>query len=1556
MAGPHPLSTQVRVHHLNENENLDSLLFTLKKGSILQFKLGSTLFGQRVKLFTNYPEKLSEGFKRHTYQELKWKSESMNQGDDTALYAEVCFELAGSFHYLFIPEGGDVLRPSGSGYILVDPVLTYGPEDEILPLDSILCLTYLAKSLGAFEDWEKRLVTAKEVGYNMIHITPIQELGASRSSYSLKNQLVVNPSFHSKGKKCSIADISAFIEKIRREWKVLTITDIVLNHTANESEWILDHPESTYNLVNSPHLRPAYLLDRAIWYFSLEIAAGKWSGSGIPSAVNDESHIDAIRSALHGYWKHKLKLYEFYILDVEEILKVFRSRIKDCKREVSKLSCVLKIQQDREYRRFKSTVDMELALSLYAPSSNASDADVSKSCENLRQKLEELNNAKRAEIDAHFYSAVENVLSAVRYERLNPSGPKLKEVSSKHPLVPEYFRNYGKDSNLEEDEKLMFSPQCCYIMAHNGWVMGDNPLKNFAEPGSNVYLRRELVAWGDSVKLRYGEKPEDSPYLWKHMTEYVQQLARAFHGLRLDNCHSTPIHVAEYLIDKAREVRSDLFVEAELFTSSEAVDNIFVNRLGITALIRESLQAPNSHEQGRLVYRYGGSSVGAFIHPVTRPLTKGIAHAVFMDVTHDNECPMQKRSIYDYFPTAAMVSMACCATGSTWGYDQLVPHHIHVVTEERLYTSWTHEEVSKKEYINEKTGIIAGKKALNKLHSELGSSGFTQVFVDQRDENTVAITRHCPATHQSVLMIARTSFNMPAKPNETSYTKPLRIQGVIDEIILEGGLVPVNHSGTTLGSNVHRDENFINGVTDFKLNLKRNIQIYESDMIESSGISDDGYNEIDFIHFPPGSVIVLRISLDSESRSSILKIRTCVSQFGYRMRSYSGTPLKRGTQDFESILSHLTLSDLNRILYKCDAEERDDMKGRGTYSIPGYGDLVYCGLQGVMSELMNIHVNDDLGHPLCQNLRDGDWLSDYICGRLVDNPSTKDLGLWFQVAFESLKKIPRYLIPCYFDAIITGAYSSLLNAVWRKMSDFISEGSTFVKALAMGSVILCGIVRSAPLPLLSPNLQPPVPSETKDANGKVLQNCVTISAGLPHFSTGYMRNWGRDTFISLKGLLLVTGRYEDARYIILAFAACLRHGLMPNLLDRGECARFNCRDAVWWWLQSIQEYVKIVPDGHAILKDQVSRIFPTDDSPAQPAGKHDQPLHDVIQEALQTHFQGLKFRERNAGRQLDEHMSDEGFNNEIGVDLETGFVFGGNKANCGTWMDKMGSSDKAGNRGKPATPRDGSAVEIVGLSKSALRWLDEMFQAGHYPYCMVERCLTADTTGIGKTIQMSFTDWGNLIQANFEKHFFVTTEPEIGESKYIHKRGIYKDSVNASHPWTDFQLRPNFPIAMSVAPELFTPKNAWVALENAEKHLLGPLGMKTLDPDDWAYDGFYDNSDDSTDQKRARGWNYHQGPEWLWPTGYFLRAKLIFARKMGRQEFLRTVDFVKRVMSRHFSEIQSGKWRGLPELTNKDGALCRDSCVVQAWSHATLLEVLHEMDSMCSDEDVPQNS
>ena len=184
-------------------------------------------------------------------------------------------------------------KQNGCGYFLVDPILRMGQYDEKVPLDCITCQTVLAKSLGLFPSWEARLRVAKESGYNMVHFTPIQELGASNSCYALKDQLRINPIFSPPGgTKYTLGDVDRLVKKMKSEWEVLSLTDLVYNHTANESPWIQEHPECAYNVVNSPHLKPGYLLDRILWHFSQEVADGKWAKMGVPAEIREERHLE----------------------------------------------------------------------------------------------------------------------------------------------------------------------------------------------------------------------------------------------------------------------------------------------------------------------------------------------------------------------------------------------------------------------------------------------------------------------------------------------------------------------------------------------------------------------------------------------------------------------------------------------------------------------------------------------------------------------------------------------------------------------------------------------------------------------------------------------------------------------------------------------------------------------------------------------------------------------------------------------------------------------------------------------------------------------------------------------------------------------------------------------------------------------------------------------------------------------------------------------------------------------------------------------------------------
>jgi glycogen debranching enzyme len=159
-------------------------------------------------------------------------------------------------------------------------------------------------------------------------------------------------------------------------------------------------------------------------------------------------------------------------------------------------------------------------------------------------------------------------------------------------------------------------------------------------------------------------------------------------------------------------------------------------------------------------------------------------------------------------------------------------------------------------------------------------------------------------------------------------------------------------------------------------------------------------------------------------------------------------------------------------------------------------------------------------------------------------------------------------------------------------------------------------------------------------------------------------------------------------------------------------------------LQNIQDYVNKAPDGLALLEEPVKRRFPQDDTWVHwddpQAYAETSTIAEIIQEVLQRHANGISFREHNAGPKLDMQMREEGFNIDIHVDWKTGLILGGSAWNCGTWMDKMGESEKAGTKGIPGTPRDGAPIEITGLLKSTLRWLEELSSRGSFPFIGVE--------------------------------------------------------------------------------------------------------------------------------------------------------------------------------------------------------------------------------------------
>ncbi|HKN46441.1 MAG TPA: glycogen debranching enzyme N-terminal domain-containing protein, partial [Candidatus Polarisedimenticolia bacterium] len=87
----------------------------------------------------------------------------------------------------------------------------------------------------------------------------------------------------------------------------------------------------------------------------------------------------------------------------------------------------------------------------------------------------------------------------------------------------------------------------------------------------------------------------------------------------------------------------------------------------------------------------------------------------------------------------------------------------------------------------------------------------------------------------------------------------------------------------------------------------------------------------------------------------------------------------------------------------------------------------------------------------------------------------------------------------------------------------------------------------------------------------------SIVAGYPWFT-----DWGRDTFIALRGLCLSAGRLDEARAILLEWSGSLSEGMLPNRFpDRGEAPEYNAVDASLWFVVAVSEFLRAAAPGRS---------------------------------------------------------------------------------------------------------------------------------------------------------------------------------------------------------------------------------------------------------------------------------------------------------------------------------------------------------------------------------------
>lgn len=311
-------------------------------------------------------------------------------------------------------------------------------------------------------------------------------------------------------------------------------------------------------------------------------------------------------------------------------------------------------------------------------------------------------------------------------------------------------------------------------------------------------------------------------------------------------------------------------------------------------------------------------------------------------------------------------------------------------------------------------------------------------------------------------------------------------------------------------------------------------------------------------------------------------------------------------------------------------------------------------------------------------------------------------------------------------------------------------------------------------------------------DGKTLS---TIIAGYPWFA-----DWGRDTFIALPGLLLATGRHDEARDTLQAFARTIDNGLVPNRFDDADPTRahYNTVDGSLWFIHSALEYLEVTGDKTA--------------------------WGDWLAEACVTIIEAYR-----SGTYALTHDGQTKI--PIAMD-DDGLIAAGDERSQLTWMDAAcwGPDDTF----HVFTPRPGKCVEINGLWYSALVRLSVTL-----PEPFVEE--RARCAALAEQVRTSFTRafWS-------ETHGFLIDH-----------------LAPTSEGWVaDTSLRPNQLIACALKHSPVDPAHAKHAIDTCRHHLLTPVGPRTLPEDDPAFHRHYGGSPFQRDGAYHRGtvWPWLIGP------------------------------------------------------------------------------------------------